>query len=209
MNQRGVLIDVVSLEEVYGRENLLTSVNAITSLPNLAPSPLLNFTFRTHQPGAFVPRVHSHGSSDSHPLAPPFPTAAEPSNPLPRVLLVWNTFIGFVLLTSHTATTPSWLATANLLPSPLKAVEKAAAKEVYDDGGYTGDDDDEYARGEESGGGMVSVVIGWNVIRAPPVIWWKYILLESPTERRVRPSGEIDATRRWGLMIVTTPRMQL
>lgn len=40
---------------------------------------------------------------------------------------------------------------------------------------------------------MLRVVIGENVTCAPPVIRWKYTLLESPTERRVRPSGDIEA----------------
>ncbi len=65
--------------------------------------------------------------------------------------------MGFVLLTSHTATTPSWLATANLLPSLEKAVEKEATR-----------DDVESPKGLESGAGMESVVIGVNERRAPP-----------------------------------------
>lgn len=40
---------------------------------------------------------------------------------------------------------------------------------------------------------MTRVIIGEKVTRAPPVIRWKYTLLESPTERRVRPSGDIEA----------------
>jgi hypothetical protein len=67
--------------------------------------------------------------------------------------------IGFVLLTSHTATTPSWLATANLLPSLEKAVEKDATS-----------DDVDNPNGLASGAGMTSVVIGVNERRAPPEI---------------------------------------
>lgn len=40
---------------------------------------------------------------------------------------------------------------------------------------------------------MIRFVIGVNESRDPPLIWWKYTLLESPTDRRVRPSGEIEA----------------
>ena len=140
------------------------SVNAITSFPSLAPSPLLNLTLRTHQPGALVPLVHSQGSSESHPEADPLPMVAlSIPPPRPRILSVWKTFITFVLLTSQTATTPSWLATANLLPSPEKAVENDAASEEVG----------KPKCGVTSGAGMESVVMGEKVTRAPPVMRWK------------------------------------
>ena len=40
---------------------------------------------------------------------------------------------------------------------------------------------------------MTMVIIGEKVTREPPVIRCKCTLLESPTERRVRPSGDIEA----------------
>ena len=67
--------------------------------------------------------------------------------------------MGFVLLTSQTATTPSWLATANLLPSLEKAVEKDATR-----------DEVENPKGLVSGAGMVSVVMGVKERRALPEI---------------------------------------
>jgi hypothetical protein len=120
----------------------------MTSFPNFAPSPPLNLTFLAHQPGAFVPLVHSHGSSESHPDAAPFPTVGL----IPLDLSVWKTLIGFVLLTSQTAITPSWLATANLLPSRENAVEKDATRE-----------DEENPKGMTSGGGITRFVIGVKV----------------------------------------------
>jgi hypothetical protein len=66
-----------------------------------------------------------------------------------------------------------------LLPSAEKAVEKDATR-----------------AGEEKGlevGGRVRVAMGAAVMCAPPVSRWRKTLDESPTERRVRPSGDIDA----------------
>lgn len=87
----------------------LTSVNVKTS----RPTPLgLNFTLRTPHPGAFPdPRPQSHGDSYSHPLAPPDgwprPLLADDDGEDVLDLSVCTTFRGFVLLTSHTTTTPS------------------------------------------------------------------------------------------------------
>lgn len=111
-------------------------------------------------------------SSNSHPLAAELlqPAAAAPlanspplldePGPKPVVLSVWNTFIGLVLRTSHTATTPSWDAMANLAPSAEKAVEKDAASAL-----------DGSQNGSPSAFGRVKVVIGVNVSLAPPDTW--------------------------------------
>jgi hypothetical protein len=86
-------------------------------------------TLLTPQPGALEdPRDQSHGSSLNHPLADPFITLSLPSDP--RVLSVLNILSGFELLTSYTTTEPSCEATANLLPSLEKAVEKDATGEA-------------------------------------------------------------------------------
>jgi len=107
----------------------LTSVKVIIFFPHPFPP---NLTFLTHQPGALeLPLVHSYGSSESQPLEYPVPVT--PQLLLAEgylVLSVWKTFRGFVLRTSHTATTPSWEATAYFVPSG----ENAELKEPTNDG---------------------------------------------------------------------------
>jgi hypothetical protein len=72
--------------------------------------------------------VQSHVSSYSQPLA--VPVALLPLLPIPptapgggRLRSVVKTFIGFRERTSHTATMPSWDATANLEPEGEDAVQ--------------------------------------------------------------------------------------
>jgi|ERR1700722_960888 len=154
----------------------------MTSLPEYPCSPPLpNLTLRTPHPGAFdPPRDQSHNSSVSHPVAPPLP----PVFPLHvRVLSVWNALRGFELRTSQTTTAPSCDATANLLPLAENAVENEA-----------GEQEDAKFNGSEQGGGRVRVVIGVKETHAPPERRCKYTFGESPTERRVQPSGESEAT---------------
>src|SRR6266581_709067 len=101
----------------------------MTSFP---PIPELNLTFLTPQPGALCPGiVQSHESSYNHPLAAPvarFPLLAIPPAPPggARLRSVVNTFIGLRERTSHTATIPSWDATANLEPDGENAVQNDA-----------------------------------------------------------------------------------
>lgn len=156
------------------RSRRRTSVNVIISL---SPEPP-NLTFRTLHPGArkLLPD-HSNISSESHPLASPFPSRLDG-----RDLSVSKTFNGFVLRTSQTATRPSCEATANLEPSPEKAVEKDAINEAG-----------MYIDGVEVVDGSLRVAIGENVMREPPFISCRETLEESPTDKRVRPSGDIDA----------------
>lgn len=160
----------------------------MSSFPSI---PELNLTFRTPQPGARCAGiVQSHVSSYSHPLAVPIDLL--PFLPVPpagrRLRSVVNTFIGLRERTSHTATIPSCDATANLEPSGEKAVQKEAGRALPLCTGY--------ALGGGSKGGSVSWARGVKVIRAPPVMPWRYTWGESPTERSVRPSGEIDAVHR-------------
>lgn len=105
------------------QETQHTSVKVNTSWP----TPLgLNLILRTPHPGAFAdPLVQSHWFSKDQAEIPPGPARADPV-PEPRVLSVWMTFKGLVLLTSQITTTPSWDATANLEPFAEKAVEKEA-----------------------------------------------------------------------------------
>ena len=134
------------------RSRRRTSVNVMISL---SPEPP-NLTFRTLHPGARILFPdNSNISSDSHPLASPFPSGLDG-----RDLSVSKTFNGFVLRTSQTATRPSCEATANFEPSSEKAVEKDAISEggMYTDGGGVED-------------GSLSVAIGENEMREPPVIW--------------------------------------
>ena len=157
----------------------------MSSFPSI---PELNLTFRTPQPGAlFAGIVQSHGSSYSHPLA--VPMGLLPFLPIPpggrRLRSVVNTFIGLRERTSQTATMPSCEATANLEPDGENAVQKDAGSALPLCTGY--------ALGGGSKGGRVSWARGVNVMRAPPVIPWRYTWGESPTDRSVRPSGEIDA----------------
>ena len=84
--------------------------------------------------------------------------------------------------TSHTATVPSCDATAYLVPSDEKAAEKEATKAV-----------DAYGRNDTSGGGSDSVAIGVMLIWEPPVSRWRKTLEVSPTESKVRPSGDTEA----------------
>src|SRR5712671_1037 len=104
----------------------------MTSFP---PTPELNLTFLTPQPGALCPGiVQSHESSYNHPLAVPVALLAFlPIPPAPpggaRLRSVVNTFIGFRERTSHTATIPSWDATANLEPEGENAVANDAGRD--------------------------------------------------------------------------------
>jgi hypothetical protein len=155
------------------------------------PIPVLNLTFLTPQPGALCPGiVQSHESSYNHPLA--LPVALLPFLDIPpggaRLRSVVNTFIGLPERTSHTATIPSWDATANLEPDGENAVQNEAgsAPAPCDGCTFTG----------VSKGGRVRRASGVNVIRSPPVMPCRYTCGESPTERRVRPSGEIEAGQR-------------
>jgi hypothetical protein len=163
----------------------------MTSFPSI---PVLNLTFLTPQPGALCPGiVQSHESSYSHPLAVPaalLPLLAIPPAPPggARLRSVVNTFIGLRERTSHTATMPSWDATANLDPDGEKAVQKEAGSAPAPCDGCT------FAG--VSKGGRLSRASGVNEMRAPPVMPCRYTCGESPTERRVRPSGEIEAEQR-------------
>lgn len=153
-------------------------MNVISSFP--APPPP-NLTFRTLHPGALQPPpLQSKMSSAIHPEAAPFP----PPAPEPLFLSVWNTLSGFVLRTSHTTRTPSCDATANFRPSAENAVENDAAK------------DEGYENSALSGAGMLSDRMGVNDRRAPPAIWCTYTLEESPTDRSVRPSGDMEANEK-------------
>jgi len=163
----------------------------MTSFPSI---PVLNLTFLTPQPGALCPGiVQSHESSYSHPLAVPvalFPLLAIPPAPPggARLRSVVNTFIGLRERTSHTATIPSWDATANLDPDGENAVQNEAGSAPAPCDGCT------FAG--MSKGGRLSRARAVNVMRAPPVMPCRYTCGESPTERRVRPSGEIEAEQR-------------
>lgn len=163
----------------------------MSSFPSI---PELNLTFRTPQPGALCAgMVQSHVSSYSHPLAVPIgllPFLLIPPAPPGgrRLRSVVNTFIGLRERTSHTATMPSCDATANLEPDGENAVQKDAGSALLLC--------TRCALGGGSKGGRVSWARGVNVIREPPVIPWRYTWGESPTERSVRPSGEIDAVHR-------------
>jgi hypothetical protein len=154
------------------------------------PIPVLNLTFLTPQPGALCPgMVQSHESSYNHPLALPVALLLLDIPPGgARLRSVVNTFIGLRERTSHTATIPSWDATANLEPDGEKAVQNEAgsAPAPCDGCTFTG----------VSKGGRVSRASGVKVIREPPVMPCRYTCGESPTERRVRPSGEIEAVQR-------------
>jgi hypothetical protein len=103
---------------------------------------------------------------------------------------VVNIFIGLRERTSHTATIPSWDTTANLEPDGENAEQNdvrgvpVRCNECKFEG--------------ESNGGKVSWARRVNVICAPPIIPCG----ESPTERRVRSSGEIEAVH--GVMPRTT-----
>lgn len=84
---------------------------------------------------------------------------------------------GFELLTSQTLTVPSWLATAYRRPSEDQAVLKHASEKT-----------------------AACVVIGSKWIEDGPEEEdeereWRYTEDVSPTVRRVRPSGDTDATR--------------
>jgi hypothetical protein len=137
----------------------------MTSFP---PIPELNLTFLTPQPGALCPGiVQSHESSYNHPLAAPvgrFPLLAIPPAPPggARLRSVVNTFIGLRERTSHTATIPSWDATANLEPDGENAVQNDAGSALPPCNGCKFEG--------ESKGGRVSCASGVNVIRAPPVM---------------------------------------
>ena len=111
----------VSVQVTICKRWVRTSVKVITSLPTPGG---LNLRLRTPQPGAREPpRAQSHGVSYIHPLAAPVGTRPKE---VARDLSVLKTFSGFVLRTSHTTTTPSWEATANLDPSAENAVENDA-----------------------------------------------------------------------------------
>lgn len=72
-----------------------------------------------HRTTSWHRMTHSHESLYNHPLAAPvalFPLLAIPPAPPggARFRSVVNIFIGWRERTSHTATMPSWVATANL-----------------------------------------------------------------------------------------------
>ena len=99
-----------------------TSVKVIISFPDPAG---LNLTplkpHAGHGGPVLPPAAQSNGSSPS--------AICLSSLKLLRVLSLSKIFRGRELLTSHTATTPSWLATANLVPSLEKAVENDPVRE--------------------------------------------------------------------------------
>ncbi len=97
------------------------------------------------------------------------------------------TLSGFVLLTSHTTTTPSCDATANFDPLDENAVENDAGTGPFGWRLY------KYGETVVIYGARDSLVVWVNVIRAPPVIRWRYTSGESPTDNNVLPSGDIDA----------------
>lgn len=144
-------------------------MKSMSSRPGRPP----NLTLRALQPGPRDLRwLHSCGSSESQEVLALL-------REQPRVLSVGKTLRGFELRTSQTATAPSCEATAYLLPSAEKAVEKDAT-----------------SAGEKKGlevGGRVRVAMGTAVTCAPPVMRWRKTFDESPTERSVRPSGDIEA----------------
>ena|SRR6267142_1660989 len=135
----------------------------MTSFP---PIPELNLTFLTPQPGALCPGiVQSHESSYSHPLA--VPVALDPLLAIlppggARLRSVVKTFIGLRERTSHTATIPSWDATANLEPDGENAVQNDAGSAPAPSNGCNPEGG--------SKGGRVSWASGVNVMRAPPVM---------------------------------------
>lgn len=150
----------------------------------------LNLTLLTPHPGALLllRAPHSNVESYSHPLDPPVAIGGGFDV---LSLSVWMTFNGFVLRTSHTTTTPSCDATANFEPFAENAVENDAGTGFV--AWY-----DEYMLYEYDGMAVIygesdSFIMCEKVTRAPPVTRCKYTSGESPTERSVRPSGEMDA----------------
>jgi hypothetical protein len=97
---------------------MITSVKTMTSFPDPGG---LNFTLLKPHPGARTLNLgRSHESLGGQVVQLPLADT--------RVLSLSNTFKGLELLTSQTTTKPSWLATANLVPSFEKEVENEAAR---------------------------------------------------------------------------------